>query len=189
MAKLLSAAAGFSGVDPIHTQPVQAPAFYYATTARHPDHSADAPKPDRPGASYVMKLRIALLIFLLGTSQVQAVPCQNKLVVKAIEPVILLGKPQVRLLARMDTGATLSSIDRELALRLGFNTPIRQTSVSNAHGTTLRPVVKIPFLLKGRKRIAEFTLAERSHLDYAVLLGRTSLSGFLVDPELSDIVP
>lgn len=129
-----------------------------------------------------MKWAMVFILLFLVSSQVQAVPCQDQMIVQAIEPIVLLGKPQVRLLARMDTGATLSSIDRKLALRLGFKTAIRQTTVSNAHGTTRRSVVKIPFLLKGQKRVAEFTLADRSHLDYAVLLGRTALTGFLVDP-------
>ncbi|MGE3727155.1 MAG: RimK/LysX family protein [Candidatus Sericytochromatia bacterium] len=109
-------------------------------------------------------------------------PCQSKPVIHAVEPVILLSKPPLRLKARIDTGATLSSIDQKLALKLGFNQAIRKISVRNAHGTTIRQVVKIPFLLKGQKRLAEFTLAERHNLDYAVLLGRSSLNGFLVDP-------
>lgn len=111
-----------------------------------------------------------------------APPCQSKPVIHAVEPVILLSKPPLRLMARVDTGATLSSIDQQLALKLGFNQAIRKISVRNAHGTTLRQVVKIPFLIKGQKRVAEFTLAERSNLDYSVLLGRSSLNGFLVDP-------
>jgi hypothetical protein len=109
-------------------------------------------------------------------------PCQSKPVIHAVEPVILLSKPPLRLMARVDTGATLSSIDQQLALKLGFNQAIRKIAVRNAHGTTLRQVVKIPFLLKGQKRMAEFTLAERGNLDYSVLLGRSSLNGFLVDP-------
>ncbi len=109
-------------------------------------------------------------------------PCQSKPVIHAVEPVILLSKPPLRVMARVDTGATLSSIDQQLALKLGFNQTIRKISVRNAHGTTLRQVVKIPFLLKGQKRMAEFTLAERGNLDYSVLLGRSSLNGFLVDP-------
>lgn len=77
-------------------------------------------------------------------------PCQSKPVIHAVEPVILLSKPPLRLMARVDTGATLSSIDQQLALKLGFNQAIRKIAVRNAHGTTLRQVVKIPFSLKAK---------------------------------------
>jgi hypothetical protein len=123
-----------------------------------------------------------LLLNTQAATQAKQASCQGKIIVQAVESIVVLGKPQMRLLARMDTGATLSSIDEQLALKLGFNLPIRQTPVRNAHGTTIRPVVKISYILKGQKRTAEFTLAERSHLDYSVLLGRSGLAGFLVDP-------
>lgn len=133
-------------------------------------------------------LRLILAVSLLAahtpapSTAKENAPCQSKPIIHAVEPVVILSKPPLRLMARVDTGATLSSIDQQLALKLGFNQTLRKISVRNAHGTTIRQVVQIPFLLKGQKRLAEFTLAERSHLDYAILLGRSSLHGFLVDP-------
>ncbi len=137
-----------------------------------------------------MNKSVAVIIFcLLMNPAVLAEPipssCPPKIIIGAAEPIVLLSSPPIRLTARMDTGATLASIDTDLALKLGFRHAIGQVSISNAHGTRLRKVVRIPFLIRGQKREAEFTLTKRSHLDYPILLGRSSLKGFLIDPDLS----
>jgi hypothetical protein len=87
--------------------------------------------------------------------------------------------------ARIDTGATKSSIDASLARELGYDAPVKLTRVRQAHGTLARGVVRITVLLAG-KLVPEkfFTLADRRHMRYKVLIGQNVLKrgGFLIDP-------
>lgn len=105
-------------------------------------------------------------------------------ILKAVEPVVIFGsQQQYQFKARIDTGATLSSIDSRLAQRLGLDQqPLREILVQNAHGTTRRRVIKVKYILKGQLRESDFTLISRQDLPYPILLGRRSLTGFLVDP-------
>ncbi len=87
------------------------------------------------------------------------------------------------IVARIDTGATRSSIDIELASKLNLGPVIKSKIIKSAHGNKLRPIVKAKILLAGKKMEAEFTLADRSHMMYNVLVGVNILKyGFLVDP-------
>lgn len=125
-----------------------------------------------------------LLLGLCLPSGAQPIPCAPaKPVLKAIESVVLMGEPHTRVQARVDTGATLSSLDSGLAQRLGLDKyPVREILVRNAHGVSRRKVVKLKFVLKGQMREGEFTLIPRDSLSFPVLLGRLSLKGFWVDP-------
>ncbi len=109
--------------------------------------------------------------------------CDERLILQAVEPVIIFGETQAEVKARVDTGATYSSLDSELARRLKLDRlPLREVKIKNAHGVSVRQIVRLKFKLKGQLRSAEFTLIPRQDLPYPVLLGRTSLQGFLVDP-------
>ncbi len=88
-----------------------------------------------------------------------------------------------RLTARIDTGATRSSIDAELARDLGLTEPHKHTRVRSAHGETVRPVVKASLRIAGRDLRVFFTLADRATMRYKVLIGRNVLRrNFLIDP-------
>tara|TARA_B100000315_G_C14299806_1_gene461316 strand:- start:3 stop:365 length:363 start_codon:yes stop_codon:yes gene_type:complete len=85
--------------------------------------------------------------------------------------------------AKIDTGATRSSIDIKLASKLNLGPIIKSKMVKSAHGNKLRPIVEAKILLAGEKIDSEFTLADRTHMKYAVLIGVNVLKkGFLVDP-------
>jgi hypothetical protein len=85
--------------------------------------------------------------------------------------------------AKIDTGATRSSLDIKLASKLNLGPVIKSKVIKSAHGNKLRPIVEAEILLAGKKMKAEFTLADRSHMKYAVLIGVNVLKhGFLVDP-------
>ena len=85
--------------------------------------------------------------------------------------------------ARVDTGATKSSIDIKLASKLNFGPIIKSKMIKSAHGNKIRPVVEGEILLAGKKIKSEFTLADRTHMRYSVLVGVNILKeGFLVDP-------
>jgi hypothetical protein len=110
----------------------------------------------------------------------------------------------VRLRAKLDTGAKTSSIDvskLETFSRNGrkwtrfavsdrngataeFERPIvRYSRIRRSQAKTVRrPVVTLGLCLGSRYQEVEVNLAERSHLNYPLLLGRASLDGFVVDP-------
>ncbi len=127
----------------------------------------------------------------------------DKLVVGQIEKVMLT--PTNRLFhARMDTGAKTSSLDaRDIEtferdgstwVRFAVVDPesgdshvleepvvrhVRIYQSSNAEGDR-RPVVKLKFRLGRIQRVDEFTLVDREHLDYQVLIGRNILKDLIV---------
>ncbi len=85
--------------------------------------------------------------------------------------------------ARIDTGATNSSIDLRLAAKLKLGPVIQSKLIKSANGTKLRPVIEAEIEICGRKLKSQFTLADRSHMKYLVLVGQNILKqGFLIDP-------
>ena len=86
-------------------------------------------------------------------------------------------------IAKIDTGATKSSIDTNLAAELKLGPVIKSKIVKSAHGSKLRPIIEAEIELAGRKIKSEFTLADRAHMKYRVLVGQNILKdGFLIDP-------
>lgn len=86
-------------------------------------------------------------------------------------------------IAKIDTGATKSSIDTNLAAELRLGPVIKSKLVKSAHGSKLRPIIEAEIELAGRKIKSEFTLADRAHMKYRILIGQNILKdGFLIDP-------
>jgi hypothetical protein len=86
-------------------------------------------------------------------------------------------------IARIDTGATKSSIDADFAKKIGVGPAVRTAMVRSAHGSKLRPVVKIVVGIGNKLVRKEFTVAERQHMRYRVLIGLNILKkNFLIDP-------
>jgi hypothetical protein len=88
------------------------------------------------------------------------------------------------IIARIDTGATNSAIDLRLASKLKLGPVIMSKLVKSTHGTKLRPVIEAEIELCGHKIAEQFTLADRSHMKYMVLIGQNILKKgiFLIDP-------
>jgi hypothetical protein len=85
--------------------------------------------------------------------------------------------------ARIDTGAAKCSLDKKLAKKLGIKNVIKHKVIKSAHGTLKRGVVIARVKLAGNTFRANFTLANREHMKYDVLIGRNVLKkGFLIDP-------
>lgn len=121
-----------------------------------------------------------------------------------------IGKP-VRFAAKLDTGATTSALntdgDHEEYTRDGA--PWVRFAVKNPQGATLkvdaritryanvkragtaddrRPVVKLTACVGGVTKTEEFTLTDRSGMDYPILVGRNFLgSEILVDSGRTDL--
>lgn len=108
----------------------------------------------------------------------------DRTVIKSVEPVLIYssfyGSKKVK--ARIDTGATQSSIDLNLAKELGYTKYVGQVNVVSANGIKTRPLVEVNYELSGKKIKSVFTLADRKNLNYSVLIGRNDLEGFLIDP-------
>jgi len=111
---------------------------------------------------------------------------KDRVVLGLIEFVTVHGSNdrEAKVLARVDTGATSSSIDYTLAGELQLGPVISSKLVKSASGIKKRPNLKVKIVLKGTKIEEEFTLADRSHMTYRILLGQNILKkgNFLIDP-------
>ncbi len=90
--------------------------------------------------------------------------------------------------AKIDTGAWKTSIDKELAQRLGIldESNILWTKVyKSSLGKEVRKVVNLTFYLAGTKISTIANVANRSNLRTPLIIGRKDLSGFLVKAEKS----
>ena len=97
---------------------------------------------------------------------------------------ILNGKKRYTLNARVDTGATKSSIDKSIATELNLGQPIINRVVKSAHGVKDRPFIAVDVEVAGKKLFnLEFSVIDRSHMKYKALIGQNILSkGFIIDP-------
>lgn len=107
------------------------------------------------------------------------------------EKVKVLGKNgrRIKLSAKIDTGATRTAIDRDLASSLGLLTPeniYKYKKTKSAFGQSKRPVIKLVYWLAGRKIETLAGVAKRSHLKFPLLIGQKDLVGFIIDPTLKN---
>lgn len=92
-------------------------------------------------------------------------------------------KGNKNVISKIDTGATKSSIDTNLAAELRLGPVIKSKLIKSAHGSKLRPIIEATIELAGKKIKSEFTLADRAHMKYRILIGQNILKdGFLIDP-------
>src|SRR4030043_277866 len=96
-------------------------------------------------------------------------------------------KKTVSVLAKIDTGALRSSIDKKLAENLGLLTP-ENTIFTRYYQSALgrkkeRKVIGLTFYLKGRRIKTSASVTRRIHLKTPFLVGLRDLMGFLVRPE------
>lgn len=96
--------------------------------------------------------------------------------------VVLFGTTKKEVVGRVDTGATKSSIDVSLAREIGVGPALKLIRVKSAHGTRQRPLIIISVEIAGEQFDAEFTIADREHMKYPLLIGQNILKRFLIDP-------
>jgi len=108
----------------------------------------------------------------------------GKKVLGTVEQVIIKSNNGDKLVeARIDTGAKLSSIDTSLVAELGLGPIVKAKKIKSAQGRSLRAVIKVRIILKGEEFNEDFTITDRSHMSYPVLIGRNILGkGFIIDP-------
>lgn len=96
---------------------------------------------------------------------------------------------QKEVLARIDTGADGSSIDKELFDSMSFGPFTSQKKIKSATGENLREQVEIKFIIKEKEFIGKFNIADRSKLKYKLLIGQNILKkGFLIDATIKKIL-
>ncbi|ORT50065.1 hypothetical protein ST37_09105 [Vibrio sp. qd031] len=148
------------------------------------------------------------IVYVVAEAPTNTQTPRDVVVIGAVETVSLAGIEQ-NFDARVDTGATTSSIDaqnikeferngkkwvkfhiseneNEQGDKLWVEVPIiRYASVRqvNTPDVQKRPVVSIPVQLGNLRENVEFTLTDRSHMDHSVLLGRE----FLKDIAIVDV--
>lgn len=112
----------------------------------------------------------------------------GKVILGLTETITIKGKAgkEIELTARIDTGATSSSIGKHLAEELELGPVIQTKVVKSASGIKQRPIVKATIIIKGKEIEEEVTIADRSHMTYRVLIGQNILKkgNFLIDPNL-----
>ncbi|MBU0731735.1 RimK/LysX family protein [Patescibacteria group bacterium] len=58
--------------------------------------------------------------------------------------------------------------------------------IPTASGTTIRPYVKITYVLKGKKIETIASIARREHMQYLMLIGKEDLQDFIIKPSKND---
>ncbi|MFC1710141.1 sugar-transfer associated ATP-grasp domain-containing protein [Patescibacteria group bacterium] len=97
---------------------------------------------------------------------------------------------RIKTVAKLDTGAWRTSIDRRLAEDLGLlekDNVLWFKKVKGAIGSEERPVINLTFWLAGKKMKTPASVAKRLSLKFPVIIGRKNLKGILINPEISAV--
>ncbi|MBU2561112.1 MAG: RimK/LysX family protein [Nanoarchaeota archaeon] len=124
-------------------------------------------------------------MFILGDKRNIVIKYKQKTVVGLVEPVKMTGPTgkSMEVLARIDSGATKSSVDVKLAAELSLGPILKAKLVKSASGKSLRPMVEAKMVLADKEFKTEFTIADRAEMKYSILIGQNILKkGFLIDP-------
>lgn len=151
-----------------------------------------------------MKLLVTLFV---SFSLVFYLPISNaQITLGWLEPItILLNSQELSIQAKIDSGADHSSIHASKIKRFEKNNeswvkfttvnefvieaPIyRETKIkTKLAGFNARPVILIKVCLAGIVRQIEVNLMDREHFSKAFLIGRSALSGFIIDPNQTQL--
>lgn len=115
----------------------------------------------------------------------------EKIVVDVFEKIRLkphAGK-RVEVRVKIDTGAFSTSIDKELAEKLGLlksEHVLMEKRFKSALGQETRRLIEVDYKLKGKRIKATASVTSRRHLKYNMIIGRRDLSGFVVSPSADE---
>jgi len=112
---------------------------------------------------------------------------EEKIVIDNIEEIKirLSRKERAPALAKVDTGAFRSSIDKKVAKELGLlkkENILWTRGFYSGLGREKRPVIGLTFFLKGRKVKTAVNVSDRGRMKTKFLIGRRDLQGYLVSP-------
>lgn len=103
-----------------------------------------------------------------------------------IEPVTILDGTgnEHNFLAKIDTGAFRTTIDEAIVDKLGLHKALLdgKKAVRGALGQESRPMIELTMLLHDHRIKTKAFITDRSHMNYAMIVGRRDLKSFLVDP-------
>jgi hypothetical protein len=161
---------------------------------------------------FLRKWQIPTAILLTAVFMIAQlpIPClhaedKTKVLMGGVEEIILFPWG-VRLPARIDTGAGMTSLDvRDLTVKnkvAQFRLPekygntlislpvVRHCNVQSAGSKSRRPVVEIEVCVGSKRMRVEVNLSSRSHLEFPLIVGRNVLSqGFIVDSSQEKVLP
>ena len=107
-------------------------------------------------------------------------------VLSLTETILIIGSEGKRkeVVARIDSGATKSSVHKGLVKELGLGPVLGKKLVKSTNGQSLRPLMKVSIEISGKRFTNEFTVADRDHLRYKILIGQNILKEgqFIIDP-------
>ncbi len=130
------------------------------------------------------KIRLAKGLF--GADVEQEIEDISGRTVLAIEEDVVVVDEQGEnhtILSKVDTGAYRTTIDEKLARKLNLHqTILKHKGVRGALGRERRPIVSLTMSIRGHKIKTEAFLADRSYMNYDMILGRRDLKGFLIHP-------
>ena len=94
------------------------------------------------------------------------------------------GSREVKVKAKIDTGASMSSISKRLVSRLKLQLHHRTAMVKSALGRERRTMLKLPIRMHGKHLKAFFSVADRKNLAHKMLIGQNilKLGKFVIDP-------
>jgi alpha-L-glutamate ligase-like protein len=92
-----------------------------------------------------------------------------------------------KVVAKVDTGAWRTSVNKKLADELGLtrrDNLLWSKKVKSTLGEEERPIVAMTYWLGGRKIRTAVSVAKRTSLKFPVIIGRKDLKGFLIDAHI-----
>ncbi len=145
-------------------------------------------RPVRPRVPVFLQVVLAVFAFVIVLVALVAAPRQSvtpsSRTVVGVEELVRLTGPtgtNIEVLARIDTGASSSSIDTNLAKSLGFDLEnADRVAVASSLGRERRPVVNVAMQLAGTVVPARMNVNDRTRRSNLVLLGRDDLRSFHV---------
>ncbi len=110
----------------------------------------------------------------------------DKEIVGLIERVKIIGEESFEAMAKFDTGAARTCIDKKIAEKIKLGPVVKFVKVKSAtlkeKKHVRRPVYKAKLEIHGKIIPVELSVADRKNLKYDVLIGRDAInSNFLID--------